>query len=129
MLFWRMHRCVRVVFSLSFHMELMSPTECIEMLVARVGHERANAIAEVRRSCSDAYPPLYQCAYLIGGLQVWALRRELVDTGKMPEKEFHDLLVQQNIIPIELCRAAMAGTELTEDYEANWRFYTGLAGE
>ena len=99
------------------------------MLVARVGHERANAIAEVRRSCSDAYPPLYQCAYLIGGLQVWALRRELVDTGKMPEKEFHDLLVQQNINPIELCRAAMAGTELTEDYEANWRFYTGLAGE
>jgi uncharacterized protein (DUF885 family) len=129
MLFWRMHRCVRVVFSLSFHMELMSPAECIEMLVERVGHERANAIAEVRRSCSDAYPPLYQCAYLIGGLQVWALRRELVDSGKMPEKAFHDLLVKQNIIPIELCRAAMAGTPLTADYEANWRFYTGLAGE
>ena len=129
MLFWRIHRCVRVIFSLSFHMEKMSPAECIEMLVNRVGHERANAVAEVRRSCGDAYPPLYQCAYLIGGLQVWALRKELVDGGIMPEKEFHDSLVQQNIIPIELCRAALAGTPLAADYEASWRFYTGPAGD
>jgi uncharacterized protein (DUF885 family) len=123
MLFWRMHRCVRVIFSLSFHLEKMTPQECIEMLVERVGHERANAEAEVRRSCGDAYPPLYQCAYLIGGLQMWALRKELVDTGKMAEREFHDAVIQENCIPIEMIRADLKGVELPKDFVSDWRFY------
>ena len=66
------------LFSLSFHLEKMTPQECIELLVQRVGHERANAEAEVRRSCGDALIPAtsYQCAYLIGGLQMWALPKK-----------------------------------------------------
>jgi len=123
MLFWRMHRCVRIIFSLSFHLEKMTPQECIELLVNRVGHERANAEAEVRRSCSDAYPPLYQCAYLIGGLQMWALRQELVETGKLSEREFHDAVIRQNCIPIEMIRADLTGQELTCDFVSSWRFY------
>ena len=35
------------------------------MLVNRVGHERANATAEVRRSFIGTYPPLYQIAYMM----------------------------------------------------------------
>jgi uncharacterized protein (DUF885 family) len=123
MLFWRMHRCVRVVFSLSFHLENMTPAQCIEMLVERVGHERANAEAEVRRSCSDAYPPLYQCAYLIGGLQMWALRKELVDTGKMSERDFHDSVIHENCIPIEMIRADLTGQKLSKEFTSSWRFY------
>src|SRR5207247_8992166 len=46
MLFWRMHRCARIIFSLSFHLEKMTPQECIDFLVDRVGHERDNATAE-----------------------------------------------------------------------------------
>ena len=36
----------------------MTPQECIDFLVNRVGHERANAEAEVRRSFNGTYPPL-----------------------------------------------------------------------
>ena len=43
MLFWHMHRCARIIFSLSFHLEKMTPQECIDFLVNRVGHERDNA--------------------------------------------------------------------------------------
>ena len=32
MLFWRMHRCARIIFSLSFHLEQMTPQECIDYL-------------------------------------------------------------------------------------------------
>ena len=42
-LFWRMHRCARIIFSLKFHMGLWSPQECVDFLVDQVGHERANA--------------------------------------------------------------------------------------
>ena len=48
MLFWRMHRCARIIFSLSFHLEKMTPQECIDLLVKKVGHERDNATAEVQ---------------------------------------------------------------------------------
>ncbi len=77
-LFWRMHRCARIIFSLKFHMGQWSPQEAIDFLVDRVGHERENAIAEVRRSFDPAagYNALYQAAYLLGGLQLRGLRRE-----------------------------------------------------
>src|SRR5204862_3245879 len=44
-LFWRMHRCARIIFSLKFHMGEWSPQECIEFLIQKVGHERDNATA------------------------------------------------------------------------------------
>ena len=49
-LFWRMHRCARIIFSLNFHMGIWSPQESIDFLVDKVGHERDNATAEVRHS-------------------------------------------------------------------------------
>src|SRR5947209_2729612 len=66
-LFWRMHRCARIIFSLNFHLGKMTPDECIEFLVNRVGHERENAAGEVRRSFGGGYGPLYQASYLLGG--------------------------------------------------------------
>ena len=48
MLFWHMHRCARIIFSLSFHLEKMTPQQCIDLLVERIGHERDNATAEVQ---------------------------------------------------------------------------------
>ena len=70
MLFWRMHRCARIIFSLGFHLGTMTPRECIDLLVNQVGHERDNATAEVRRSFTGSYGPLYQAAYLLGGMQL-----------------------------------------------------------
>jgi len=123
MLFWRMHRCARIIFSLSFHLEKMTPQECIELLVNKVGHERDNATAEVRRSFDGSYGPLYQIAYLIGGLQQMAMHKELVDSGKMTNRAYNDALLKENRIPIEMLRAAITNQKLTRDFVTNWRFY------
>jgi hypothetical protein len=122
MLFWRMHRCARIIFSLNYHLGNMTPQECIDLLVDKVGHERANAEAEVRRSFEGSYGPLYQIAYMIGALEIYALRDEMVNSGKMGEKEFHDLILTQNAMPIEILRAKVTGKPLKRDHRASWRF-------
>ena len=122
MLFWRKHRCARIIFSLSYHLNKMNPEECIDFLVDRVGHERNNATGEVRRSVMGGYGPLYQAAYMLGGLQIRAMYKELVESGKVVEKDFHDAILQQNSIPIELIRARFTKLELTPDFETQWRF-------
>ncbi|QNL50771.1 DUF885 family protein [Olivibacter sp. SDN3] len=123
MLFWRMHRCARIIFSLNYHLGKWSPQECIDFLVDRVGFERANAEGEVRRSFQGNYPPLYQAAYLLGGIQIMGLKRELVDNGKMSIKEFHDAFMRENQLPIELMRAILANQELSKDFKTSWKFY------
>jgi uncharacterized protein (DUF885 family) len=122
MLFWRMHRSARIIFSLRNHLGTMTPPEAIDFLVERVGHERANAEAEVRRSFNGTYPPLYQVAYMLGGLQFRALHREVVGTGKMSNREFHDAILQGGPMPVELVRARLLGLTLSRDHRANWRF-------
>jgi len=126
MLFWRMHRCARIIFSLSFHLEKMTPQECIDLLVNKVGHERDNATAEVRRSFDGSYGPLYQIAYLIGGLQQYSMHKELVDSGKMTNRAYNDALLKENRIPIEMLRAAIINQKLTRDFVTNWKFYGPL---
>jgi len=127
MLFWRMHRCARIIFSLSFHLGKMTPQECIDLLVNRVGHERENAAGEVRRSFEGSYSPLYQCAYLLGGLQIRALHRELTGPGKMTNREFHDTFLKENEIPVELVRARLTGQKLSRDFRSSWKFYGEVA--
>jgi hypothetical protein len=122
MLFWRMHRAARIIFSLNYHLGKMTPQQCIDLLVSRVGHEYANASAEVRRSFEGSYGPLYQIAYMIGALEIYALRKEMVDSGKMPEKTFHDLILTQNAMPIEILRAKVTGKPLAKDHRASWKF-------
>jgi uncharacterized protein (DUF885 family) len=125
-LFWRMHRCARIIFSLSFHLEKMTPQESVDFLVERVGHERDNATAEVRRSFDGNYGPLYQIAYMMGGLQFYNLQRELVSSKKMTNKQFHDAILKENAIPVELVRSILTKQKLSRDFKSNWRFYGGL---
>ncbi|MEX2142810.1 MAG: DUF885 family protein [Pirellulales bacterium] len=123
MLFWRSHRCARIIFSLRFHLGEMTAAEAINFLIDRVGHEPANAAAEVRRSVAGNYGPLYQAAYMLGGLQIRALRRELVEAQKMTDREFHDAILKENSIPIDLIRASLKQQPLSRDYKSTWRFY------
>jgi uncharacterized protein (DUF885 family) len=123
MLFWRSHRCARIRFSLSFHLGLWTPEQCIDFLVDEIGHERENAAAEVRRSFRGGYEPLYQLAYMVGALQLRDLRHELVDGGRMTEREFHDGVLEGGSMPIEMVRARLAKRPLARDFEARWRFY------
>ena len=123
MLFWRMHRCARIIFSLNYHLGNWTPQQCIDFLVDRVGHERANAEAEVRRSFVGGYEPLYQLAYMTGGFQFYALKKELVDSGKMTFKQFHDAIMQENSLPVDMIRAILTNQKLSRNYQTTWRFY------
>ena len=126
MLFWRMHRCARIIFSLNYHLGKWTPQQCIDFLVDRVGHERANAEGEVRRSFTGGYGPLYQIAYMLGGQQFYSLKKELVDSGRMTFKQFHDAILKENNMPVEMVRALLINQELKKDFTTKWRFYSGL---
>lgn len=123
MLFWRMHRCARIIFSLNYHLGKWTPQQCIDFLVDRVGHEMANAEGEVRRSFVGGYSPLYQVAYMIGGLQLYSLKKELVDSKKMTYKQYHDAIFRENAMPIEMLRAILTNQNLEKDFKTSWRFY------
>ena len=127
MLFWRMHRCARIVVSLRFHLGEMDPDQMVDFLIERVGHERENAVAEVRRYLGGDYGPLYQCAYMIGALQLRALKEDLVDTGRMSLRAFHDAVLRANAMPIEYLRYLLAGTPICPHTRAHWRFYDAPA--
>jgi dipeptidyl aminopeptidase/acylaminoacyl peptidase/uncharacterized protein (DUF885 family) len=127
-LVWRKHRCARIVFSLSFHLGRMRPQECIDYLVANVGFDPHNAAAEVRRSFEGA-EPLYQAAYMLGGLQFRGLRAELVDSGKMTDREFHDAILHAGNMPVVMVRALLTNQELTKDDVPDWRFYESLSND
>lgn len=124
-LFWHMHRCARIIFSLKFHLGEWSPQECVDYLVQQVGFERENAMGEVRRSFQGGYGPLYQAAYLLGELQLHALRKELVDTGPMTDKQFHDEILRQGSMPIAMLRLAMTKLKLTPDMPVAWIYRIG----
>ena len=125
MLFWRRHRCARIIFSLNFHLGKWTPQQCIDYLVEEVGHERENAISEIRGplSAGTRGAPLYQISYLLGGIQMTHMKNELVESGKMSYRDFHDRIIRLNAMPMEMIRAILTDQPLTKDYKTQWRFY------
>lgn len=71
---------------------------------------------------------LYQIAYLIGGLQQYALHHDLVDSGKLTNRQFNDWILRENRIPIEMLRAIMTNQKLTRDFKTSWKFYEESPG-
>lgn len=122
MLFWRTHRYARIIFSLNYHLGNWTPQQCIDYLVERVGHEYANAEAEVRRSFTGNYGPLYQIAYMIGGMQIYSLYKDLVDTDEISAKDFHDTILKEGSIPIRMVKTILTGEELEQDQSYEWNF-------
>ena len=122
MLFWRMHRCARIIVSLRFHLGRMTPEEMVDFLVDEVGHEKAQARSEVRRYIGPGTDPLHQAAYMVGGLQFARLHKQFVPSG-MTEREFHDRLLRLGTIPVDLIRLSLDETvPLSADYQGTWRF-------
>jgi uncharacterized protein (DUF885 family) len=68
------------------------------------------------------YGPLYQLAYMIGAKQFYALRNELVNSGKMSERDFHDAVLRNGPVPVEMVRALLTQQSLTRDYKTSWKF-------
>lgn len=122
-LVWRMHRSARVIFTMNFHLGKWTPQQCVKYLIEADGFEPDNATAEVRRSFNGSVGPLYQCSYLMGALQFRAMRHELVDTKKMTERQFHDAILHENTMPVELLRSDLENLKLTRDYKTSWRYY------
>jgi uncharacterized protein (DUF885 family) len=122
MLFWRINRAARVVVAIQFHLGKITPPDMVDFLVNRVGHERLGATAEVRRFIGDGFPPLYPAAYTLGALQLEALHHELVGSGKMTEQAFHDAVLYEGAIPLELVRARLLNLPLTRDTRSTWSF-------
>jgi Bacterial protein of unknown function (DUF885) len=122
-LVWRMHRSARVIFTMNFHLGKWTPQQCVQLLEDAVGFDPDNATAEVRRSFDGSVGPLYQCAYLMGALQFRAMRHELVDSKKMTERQFHDAILHENAMPIEILRADLENLKLTRDYKTSWPYY------
>jgi uncharacterized protein (DUF885 family) len=120
MLFWRMNRAARIIVSFRFHLGTMKPAEMVDFLVERVGNEKFGATSEVRRYLE--YSPLYQAAYMSGGLQLYALHKEAVGGGRMTEKAFHDAVLACHSIPVEMVRAELLELPLAREYHPRWRF-------
>jgi uncharacterized protein (DUF885 family) len=60
---------------------------------------------------------------MLGALQFRALHKELVESGKMTNRAFHDAILEGNSIPVEMVRARLTNQALTPDFEASWKFY------
>jgi hypothetical protein len=136
MLFWRLHRANRIIFSLNYHLGNWSAEQAVDFLVEQGGFELANAEAEVRRSLMGTnakprsytdftlnYPPLYQVGYMIGALQFRSLYQELVESGKMSATEFHDAIILGGRMPVELVRARLTKQPLKRNFKTKWNFY------
>lgn len=121
-LFWRMHRCARIMIVLGFHIGRISIRDCIDLVIKRVGHDEYAGTSQVRWLIAGDLS-LYGAAYMLGGLQLMGLRTELVDSGVMSDKEFHDRILEANLMPVYLVRALLTGRKLARDEKPDWRFY------
>jgi len=63
---------------------------------------------------------------MMGGLQFYNLHREMVDSKKMTNRAFHDAILKEGAIPVEMVRAILTKQKLTKDFKSNWKFYSGL---
>jgi hypothetical protein len=59
---------------------------------------------------------------MLGALQFRALRHELVDSGKMTDRQYNDAILQENMMPVPVLRALLTGEKLTPNWKPNWRF-------
>ncbi len=121
-LFWQANQCARIIFSLKFHLGEWTPQQCIDFLVERVGHERASATGEVRRSFNCSYSPLCQAGYMLRAMQIRAPYRQLVTSDRMPEQKFHDDILRGGPMPIEMVRVHLTQKKPPRDFKPAWRF-------
>ena len=60
---------------------------------------------------------------MLGGLQFRALAQRAGRRGKMTNRAFHDAILKENPIPIEMVRASLTGQNLSRDFTSSWKFY------
>jgi hypothetical protein len=60
-------------------------------------------------------------AYMM--LQFYQLHRDLVGSKKMTDKQFHDAILKEGPIPVEMVRTILTKQKLTRDSRPSWRYY------
>jgi hypothetical protein len=63
---------------------------------------------------------------MLGALQFRALHKELVESGKMTNRAFHDAIYREGSMPVEMVRLALNGQRVSRDYQPSWKFYSPL---
>lgn len=56
-------------------------------------------------------------------LELIIAEKELVDTKKMTYKQFHDAVLKENNMPVEMVRAILLNQPPKKDFTTQWRFY------
>jgi uncharacterized protein (DUF885 family) len=59
---------------------------------------------------------------MLGGLQFRALHAELVQSGRMTSRDFHDSILQGGNMPVEMVRVRLLGQPLDREHRPDWRF-------
>jgi uncharacterized protein (DUF885 family) len=59
---------------------------------------------------------------MMGAIQLRTLHSDFVDSGRMTEKAFHDHILKDGPMPIEMVRASLGDVKLRQDYRSSWKF-------
>lgn len=95
-------RAARIILDVSLHTGRMTVDEAIDFLVEKVGLERTNAQAEVRRYTSSPTQPM---SYLIGKLEIMKVIEEYKRrTPTATLREVHDSILACGSLPPKLLR-------------------------
>jgi uncharacterized protein (DUF885 family) len=95
-------RAARIILDVSLHTGKMTVEEAVDFLVDRVGLERTNALAEVRRYTLSPTQPM---SYLIGKLEILKIIDEYKKRHpRASPKEVHDAVLSCGSLPPRLMR-------------------------
>lgn len=93
-------RAARIILDVSLHTGKMTVEDGIEFLVEKVGLERSNAQAEVRRYTASPTQPM---SYLIGKLEILKVIEEYKRRNPgVPMREMHDAILSCGSLPPKL---------------------------
>lgn len=99
-------RAARVILDVKLHTGQMSYDEACRFMYERFGGDTAFLKSEVRRYCLSPGQPM---SYLVGKLQIMALRDEYQRRTGATLREFHDHLIAEGSIPVCLIRRKLIG--------------------
>jgi len=98
-------RAVRVVVDVALHTGQMSFDQAVAFMMDRIGMERVNAEAEVKRYC---YSPTQPMSYLVGKHEIMALRDDYFRRDREATlRDFHNDLLALGSMPVKLAREAV----------------------
>ena len=108
--FWmvedQLFRAVRILVDVGLSRGHLSPRQAAAMLVEEVGMNPDGAAAEVRRYTTS---PTYQLSYLLGKHLIEQLRDAVKQQLGVDDAGFHDRVLGEGSIPVEMIRERLLG--------------------